>query len=74
VLSEIEKDSPEFIMSETVSQPWAHRIRRELEGNILPFWMDHAVDQTNGRFYRAIDCDGHVEKKSPRRGVGTTSK
>jgi mannobiose 2-epimerase len=48
---------------------WAARFRRELTGNILPFWMRHTVDREHGGFYGAIDCDGQVDKQAPRASV-----
>lgn len=54
-------------MSQTAS--WTGRIREELVGNILPFWMRYAVDRENGGFYGTIDCDFNVEKEAPRASV-----
>jgi mannobiose 2-epimerase len=54
-------------MSRTAS--WIGRIREELVGNILPFWMRHAVDRENGGFYGTIDCDLNIEKEAPRASV-----
>ncbi len=48
---------------------WAARIERELRGNILPFWMRHAVDLENGGFYGAVGCDLAVDKEAPRASV-----
>lgn len=56
---------------ETKAQ-WAARIRQELTGNILPFWMRHAVDRENGGFYGAIGCNLEVEKEAPRASVVNT--
>ncbi|MGC9953099.1 MAG: AGE family epimerase/isomerase [Rhizomicrobium sp.] len=57
-------------MSQTAS--WAERIREELVGNILPFWMRYAVDRQNGGFYGAIDENLNVEKESERSAVVNT--
>ena len=54
-------------MSQTAS--WAGQFREELVGNILPFWVRHAVDRQNGGFYGAIDCDLNIEKEAPRAAV-----
>ncbi len=32
--------------------------RKELTGNILPFWMKHSVDNENGGFYGALTREG----------------
>ena len=58
---------------ETTAMPetanWAGQIRKELVGNILPFWMLHAIDRENGGFYGTIGCDLKVEKESLRASV-----
>jgi mannobiose 2-epimerase len=51
------------------NEEWAAQFRRELTGNILPFWMQHTVDRENGGFYGAIDCDLQVETQAPRASV-----
>jgi mannobiose 2-epimerase len=48
---------------------WAARCRRELTGNILPFWMRHTLDRENGGFYGAVDCDLRIDKQAPRASV-----
>jgi hypothetical protein len=58
------KDSRETIMSQTAS--WTERIREELVGTILPFWMRYAVDRQNGGFYGTVDRNLNVEKESER--------
>jgi mannobiose 2-epimerase len=57
-------------MSQTAS--WAERIREELVGNILPFWMRYAVDRQNGGFYGTIDENLNVEKEAERSAVVNT--
>ena len=57
-------------MKQTVH--WAAQFREELTGNILPFWMRHAIDCDNGGFYGTIDCDLNVEKEAPRSAVLNT--
>ena len=44
-------------------------IQRELIGNILPFWMEHAVDRTNGGFYGALTNDLIVHNEDPRSAI-----
>jgi mannobiose 2-epimerase len=56
-------------MTEIARQSWAARIERELRENILPFWMRHAVDREGGGFYGKIDCDGRIDRESPRASV-----
>lgn len=51
------------------NQEWAARFRRELTGNILPFWMRYTVDREHGGFYGAVDCDLHVDQQAPRASV-----
>jgi mannobiose 2-epimerase len=59
-------------MNDEARAQWAARVRQELTGNILPFWMRHAVDRENGGFYGAIGCNLEVEKESPRASVVNT--
>jgi mannobiose 2-epimerase len=56
-------------MDESAKRAWSERIRRELTGNILPFWMRHAVDRENGGFYGTISNDLAIDKESPRAAV-----
>ncbi len=50
------------------SQDWSARIRKELTGNILPFWMRHAADPAGG-FYGEVTNDLVVVKDAPRAAV-----
>lgn len=56
-------------MSPGEKQSWAARIQNELAGNILPFWMLHAVDRENGGFFGAISPDLVIDKQAPRASV-----
>ena len=56
-------------MTPVNKQDWAARIEKELRENILPFWMRRAVDRENGGFYGKIDCDGNIDRESPRASV-----
>ena len=51
----------------------AQKLKREFEDeltcNILPFWMTHAVDETNGRLHAAVGNDLRVDKDAPRSAV-----
>ncbi len=51
------------------SQDWAARIRQELTGNILPFWMRNTVDHGGGGFYGEVTNDLTVVKDAPRAAV-----
>jgi len=45
------------------------QIHKELTGNILPFWMDHAVDKVNGGFYGALSNDLTIHNEEPRSAI-----
>jgi len=45
------------------------RIERDLRGNILPFWMEHALDRENGGYYGAISNELAVDNSVPRSAV-----
>jgi mannobiose 2-epimerase len=45
------------------------RLENELIGNILPFWMEQAVDRENGGFYGALTNDLQILKDVPRSAV-----
>jgi mannobiose 2-epimerase len=47
----------------------AARFRAELQDNILPFWIGHAVDREHGGFYGVIHSDLTVDKQAPRAAV-----
>jgi cellobiose epimerase len=59
-------------MDEAAKRAWSARIEDELTGNILPFWMRHAVDRENGGFYGTISNDLVIDKESPRASVINT--
>lgn len=46
-----------------------NEIEKELLEDILPFWIDHAIDGKNGGFYGKIHNDLHVEENAPKGGV-----
>jgi mannobiose 2-epimerase len=50
-------------------QDWAQRFEAELTGNILPFWMQHAVDHENGGFYGALSNDLKIDNQVPRSAI-----
>ncbi len=43
--------------------------KEELRGNILPFWMRHAIDKTNGGFYGALSNDLQIHNDVPRSAI-----
>lgn len=38
----------------------AEKYRSELQDNILPFWLEHGLDKTNGGIYTALDREGSL--------------
>jgi mannobiose 2-epimerase len=60
------------MMDQAARELWAAQFRKELTGNILPFWMRHTVDRENGGFYGKVTCDLKVEKEAPRASVINT--
>jgi mannobiose 2-epimerase len=45
------------------------QMRNELTGNILPFWMDQAVDVERGGFFGKIDGNGVVVEEADKGGI-----
>ncbi|MBN1934566.1 MAG: AGE family epimerase/isomerase [Anaerolineae bacterium] len=45
---------------------WIERAETELCGNVLPFWLDHAVDRERGGFYGTISNDLVIDRDAPR--------
>jgi cellobiose epimerase len=45
------------------------QLKEELMGNILPFWMAHAVDKVNGGFYGALSNDLEIHNEVPRSAI-----
>jgi cellobiose epimerase len=45
------------------------RLRAELTGNILPFWMKHTADRENGGFYGAISNSLEVDYTAKRSAI-----
>jgi len=52
--------------SSTTNVQWQKRIERELEGNILRFWMKHAIDEKQGGFYGEVSRDLTVTPEAPK--------
>ena len=45
------------------------QLEQELVGNILPFWIEHAVDREQGGFYGALTNDLQVYNHVPRSAI-----
>ena len=58
-------------INEAIRRDWKGHIERELKGNILPFWIKHAVDEANGGFYGALSNGLVVDNDVPRSAVLT---
>lgn len=52
-----------------MTQDLKQDIERELTGNILPFWIEHAPDPIQGGFYGALSNDLKVNNDVPRSAV-----
>ena len=48
---------------------FGNQLEKELTGNILPFWVTHAVDSTNGGFYGAVTNDLQIQNEVPRSAI-----
>ncbi|MBQ0058337.1 MAG: AGE family epimerase/isomerase, partial [Bacteroidales bacterium] len=46
-----------------------NEIENDLKTNILPFWLNNAVDTVNGGFYGAIASDGKGIEKAPKSAI-----
>ena len=51
---------------ETALRAYLTRVERELRHNILPFWMEHAVDRARGGFYGEIENDLTIHPEAPK--------
>jgi len=60
-------------MDPRVVADYASRIEADLEKNILPFWMRHAVDRDRGGFVGALSDDLVIDH-APARGALLTSR
>lgn len=45
------------------------QLEQELVGNILPFWIEHAIDREHGGFYGAVTNDLTVRNDVPRSAI-----
>ena len=39
---------------------WAKKYREDLLTDVLPFWMEHALDEQNGGYFTCLDRDGSL--------------
>ena len=53
-------------MDSATNQQYAARIEAELRQNILPLWIQHAVDRTRGTFFGSVTNDLVVDRQAPR--------
>jgi len=53
-------------MNQTTFQTYIHKAKTELLENILPFWIEHAVDKERGGFYGEISNTLVVDRDAPR--------
>jgi mannobiose 2-epimerase len=53
-------------------QTYMERAEAELRENILPFWIEHAVDEQRGGFYGEIGNDLQVQEDAPRGALLTS--
>ncbi len=53
-------------MSSSLLPGYADRIEADLRGNILPFWIHHAVDRDHGGFLGAVSNDLIVDRGAER--------
>ncbi len=57
-------------MEEIVSfSEFRQQLLDELSGNILPFWLAHAFDETYGGFYGEVDLYGQIKNETPRTAI-----
>ena len=60
------------MLDETRLRAYMQRAETELRENILPFWIQHTVDQEHGGFYGKVTNDLHVDKTAPRGALLTS--
>ena len=59
-------------MDSTILADYADRIEADLRGNVLPFWMRHAVDRERGAFFGAITNELIVDRIAERGALLTS--
>ncbi len=53
-------------MSETDLGTLAHAVRKELTNDIVPFWLEHSIDQERGGFVARMSNDLMVDREAPK--------
>src|SRR5512145_1677838 len=48
---------------------FSQRVEHELRQNILPFWMNTALDRQHGGFYGLVSADGVADPQAPKGGI-----
>ncbi len=44
-------------------------VRKDLTGNLLPFWSETVIDKTNGGFYGRVDADNKIYPDEDKGGI-----
>nr|AML27063.1 N-acylglucosamine 2-epimerase [Bacillus sp. N16-5] len=47
----------------------SQELKNELVANILPYWVTHVMDKTNGGFYGYLTTHNKVDEKAPKGGI-----
>src|SRR5689334_22106779 len=55
-------------LGDAARREWARRLDAELQCNILPFWIHHAID-VKGGFHGAVTNDLRIQEDAPRTAV-----
>lgn len=58
-------------MNKKLNEGFVHEIKKELESNILPFWIEKMQDPTGG-FFGRIDGEGYLHKEAEKSAVLNT--
>lgn len=58
-----------WAQSPAEKQRLSEEIEQDLTGNLLPFWLDHAIDSTNGGFYGEISSQGVGNPQAPKSAI-----
>ena len=60
-------------MNEQIIKLFRSRVHQELNGNIMPFWLNHAMDQENGGFIGRMSNSLVIDDNSPLSGPAPSS-
>ena len=50
-------------------QNFAQRVEAELRENILPFWIEKAIDHQKGGFFGRVSAEGVSDPTAPKGGI-----